>query len=157
MARGLLKAHAEAGMTSNTHLAKGQRVLVVDDEPASRSCMAKLLVGEGYVVDAARDGVTALAFAAAHPPDVVITDLMMPGMDGVELLKKLHESDPELPVIVVTAAWGLVAAVRAVAAGADDYVAKPIDFDALMLMVRRALERRRIRVEAASLRVRTAL
>lgn len=143
-------------MTSNVNTAAGARILVVDDELSSRTGMARLLAGEGYVVNTAHDAAYALALAAVHPPDVVLTDLMMPGMDGVALLEKLHEGDPALPVIVVTAAWDLLAAVRAVTAGADDYVAKPIDFDDLTRMLRRALERRRTRLEAAVLRARPA-
>ena len=137
-------------MTSTVTTTTGARILVVDDDPSTRSGMARLLKAEGHVVDTATDGAVALELAAAFPPDIVFTDLMMPGMDGIALLRKLHEGDPELPVFVVTAAWDLVAAVRAVAAGAADYVAKPIDFEALTVMIERALERRDARVRRAA-------
>ena len=133
-------------MTSTVTTTTGARILVVDDDASTRSGMARLLRSEGHTVDTARDAAAALVLATACPPDIVFTDLMMPGMDGVALLHKLHEQDPELPVYIVTAAWELAAAVRAVGAGAADYVAKPIDFEALSVMIKRALERRKARV-----------
>ena len=128
------------------------RVLVVDDEASARSGMEKLLRQEGFMVDVAEGGQAALAIAADNPPDVVITDLKMPGMDGVELLKKLHEQDPDLPVIVVTAFGDFSSAVRAMREGADDYLTKPVDFDALTLSIERAIARRELRSEADNLR-----
>jgi two-component system response regulator HydG len=128
------------------------RVLVVDDEPAARTGLQKLLSAEGYQVDVAEDGVAALAIAAEHPPDVVVTDLKMPKMDGIELMKKLHESDASVPIIVATALGDVDNAVHAMRAGADDYLTKPIDFDALVVAVERAVERRDLRVEAENLR-----
>ncbi len=130
----------------------GTRVLVVDDEPAARSGLQKLLSAEGYQVDVAEDGVAALAVAADHPPDVVVTDLKMPKMDGIELMKKLRESDASVPIIVATALGDVDNAVHAMRAGADDYLTKPIDFDALVVAVERAVERRDLRVEAENLR-----
>ncbi len=88
----------------------------------------------------------------AHPADVVVADLKMPGMDGIELLKKLHERDRDVPVIVCTAFGDVSTAVRAMREGAEDYLTKPIEFDALAVIVERALERREIRVEAENLR-----
>ncbi len=128
------------------------RVLVVDDDPAALSGLKKLLEGEKYVVDTAEDGVAALAVAADHPPDVVVTDLKMPRMDGMGLLEKLRAQDRHVPVIVVTSFQDLGAAVAAMRAGAEDYLAKPIDFDALLVAIERALERREVRVEAENLR-----
>ncbi len=129
------------------------RILVVDDEPAARGGLEKLLRGEGYVVDVAEDGVQALAIMKDHPPDVVVTDLKMPNMDGIELMKKLHETDSSAPVIVATAFGDVGSAVHAMRAGAEDYLTKPIDFDALIVAVQRALERRDLRVEAENLRL----
>ena len=139
-------------MTSSVKATIGARVLVVDDDAFARSGIARLLAGEGHAVETAPDGATALKLAAARPPDIVVTDLKMPGMDGIALLQKLHEQDPDLPVIVATAAADLASAVLAMRAGAEDCVAKPIDFDALTLIIERALERRKIRVEAENLR-----
>src|SRR5438552_2565840 len=124
------------------------RVLVVDDEASARSGLEKLLRQEGFSVHVAADGPSALAIAGEHPPDVVVTDLKMPGMDGVELLTKLREQDRDLPVVVVTAFGEVASAVHAMRAGADDYLTKPVDFDALTLSIERALQRRVLRVEA---------
>ena len=128
------------------------RILVVDDEASARSGLEKLLRQAGYTVDTARDGNDALLVAADHPPEVVVTDLKMPGMDGMALLTKLRESDREVPVIVATAFGDVSSAVVAMRAGASDYLTKPIDFDALLIAIERALERRSLRVEAENLR-----
>jgi two-component system response regulator HydG len=128
------------------------RVLVVDDEPSARSGLEKLLLQEGYAVDVAADGAEALAKFLESAADVVVTDLKMPNMDGIELLKKLREQDQNVPVIVCTAFGDVGTAVSAMRAGAEDYITKPIDFDALLLAVERALERRELRVEAENLR-----
>src|SRR5262245_54896945 len=101
------------------------RILVVDDEASARSSLEKLLRQEGYAVDTAEDGPSALKVAADHPPDVVVTDLAMPGMNGVELLTKLREQDRDLPVIMATASSDVTAAVSAMRAGAEDYLTKP--------------------------------
>ncbi|KYF53676.1 transcriptional regulator [Sorangium cellulosum] len=136
----------------NAEKKQSSRVLVVDDEASARSGLEKLLRQEGYVVDAAGDGAEALEIAAERPPDVVVTDLKMPKMDGMALLGKLREQDPSLPVIVVTAFGDVTSAVQAMRAGAEDYLTKPVDFDALLLSIERALERSALRVEAENLR-----
>ena len=128
------------------------RILVVDDEPSARSGLEKLLRQAGYTVDTAKDGKDALAVAAERPPEVVVTDLKMPEMDGMTLLGKLRETDRDLPVIVATAFGEVSSAVAAMRAGAADYLTKPIDFDALLLAIERARERRGLRVEAENLR-----
>ncbi len=128
------------------------RVLVVDDEPSARTGLEKLLRQEGYEVDTAAEGVLALGVASERPPDVVVTDLKMPRMDGIELLGKLREQDVHLPVIVVTAFGDVASAVAAMRAGAEDYLTKPVDFDALTVAIERAIERRDLRVEAERLR-----
>src|ERR1700734_1642431 len=128
------------------------RILVVDDEPSARSGMEKLLLSEGFRVDVAADGASALAIAVDTPPEVVVTDLKMPKMDGLTLLGKLREQDGDLPVIVVTAFGDVSSAVNAMRAGAADYLPKPVDFDALIVSIERALERRALRAEADELR-----
>ncbi|WP_437686362.1 sigma-54-dependent transcriptional regulator [Sorangium sp. So ce176] len=136
----------------NAEKRQSAKVLVVDDEASARSGLEKLLRQEGYAVDAAADGAEALEVAAERPPDVVVTDLKMPKMDGMALLGKLREQDPSLPVIVVTAFGDVTSAVQAMRAGAEDYLTKPVDFDALLLSIERALERSALRVEAENLR-----
>ncbi|HRI68051.1 MAG TPA: response regulator, partial [Polyangium sp.] len=101
------------------------RVLVVDDEPNARSGLEKLLRQEGYAVDSAADGASALQIATEHPPDIVVTDLKMPQMDGIELLKKIRAVYHDVPVLVVTAFGEVATAVQAMRVGADDFLTKP--------------------------------
>jgi two-component system response regulator HydG len=128
------------------------RILVVDDEATARNGLAKLLQQEGYQVDVAADGVEALASISDNAPGLVITDLKMPNMDGMELLKQLHERGIEVPTIVATAFDEVSTAVAAMRAGAEDYLTKPVDFDALLLLVERTLAREEIKSEAENLR-----
>jgi two-component system response regulator HydG len=128
------------------------RILVVDDEASARSGLSKLLEQDGYQVATAADGVLALEVAAERAPDVVVTDLKMPNMDGMTLLAKLREQDVELPIIVTTAFGDVNSAVDAMRQGAADFITKPIDFDVLSLAIERALEQRAIRVESENLK-----
>jgi two-component system response regulator HydG len=128
------------------------RLLVVDDDASIRSGLRQLLEGHGYQVDTAEDGKAALERITEVPPDVVITDLDMPRMSGMELLKELHERDSELQVIVATSAVELSSAITAMRAGAADYITKPIDLDALLVAVERAIEHRDVRIENENLR-----
>ena len=130
----------------------GARILVVDDEDSARVGLQRLLRQAGYTADAAPSAAAALAFAAENPPEVVITDLVMPEMDGMALCAKLHELDPELPVIVATGVGDVSSAVAAMRAGAADYLIKPVEFDALVIAIERARERRALRVETENLR-----
>ena len=136
---------------ASMHANKG-KILIVDDEPMARAGLSKLLLDVGYDVETASDGPSALAVASENPPDLVVTDLRMPGMDGVELMQKLHEDNGALPVILATAITDLSATVAAMRAGAEDYIAKPVDFDALVLVIERALARRDLASEAENLR-----
>jgi two-component system response regulator HydG len=128
------------------------RVLVVDDEEGARSGLEKLLRLEGYEVDTAADGLAALERAAEQPPDVVVTDLKMPRMDGMALMERLRTQWPGLPVIVVTAFGDVGSAVAAMRQGAEHYLIKPVDFDELQVAIDRAIENRDVRVEADQLR-----
>ena len=137
---------------ADTKLKSKARILVVDDEPNARTGLEKLLRQDGYEVDVADDGAAALVVAADRPPDLVVTDLKMPRMDGVELLKRLRAQDIDLPVIMVTAFSDVTSAVMAMRAGAEDYITKPVDFDVLSLSIERSLARRDLKVEAENLR-----
>jgi len=128
------------------------RILVVDDEATARNGLAKLLEQEGYQVDLAADGVEALASVSDNAPGLIISDLKMPNMDGMELLRQLREREIEIPTIVATAFGEVSTAVAAMRAGAEDYLTKPIDFDALLLVVERTLARQEIKSEAENLR-----
>ena len=131
----------------------GPRILVVDDESHVREGLERLLRQSGYVVDTATDGKEALVVASERPPEVVITDLNMPVMDGVQLCAKLRESDRELPVIFATGIGEVPSAVTAMRAGATDYLVKPVDFDALVVAIERAREARKQSVYHAARRV----
>ena len=137
---------------ADTKLKTKARILVVDDEPNARAGLEKLLRQDGYDVDVADDGAAALVVAGDRPPDLVVTDLKMPRMDGVELLKRLRAQDVDLPVIMVTAFSDVTSAVMAMRAGAEDYITKPVDYDALSLSIERSLARRDLKVEAENLR-----
>jgi two-component system, NtrC family, response regulator HydG len=128
------------------------RVLVVDDEASARSALRDLLRSQKYEVDLAADGEAALDRLAELPPDVVVTDLDMPRMDGMHLIAALHERYHHLPVVVVTSAAELQSAVAAMRAGATDYITKPVDFDELLLAIERAIEARDVKLENESLR-----
>jgi DNA-binding NtrC family response regulator len=146
-------AHAVAGVASFSSLvtAKG-RILVVDDEANARNALAEILREEGYSVETAADGFKGLARFHEFSPDLVLSDLKMPGMDGVELLGKVREVEATLPVIVMTAYGAVDTAVRAMRAGAIDYLTKPINTDELLLVADRALEQVRLRRETQALR-----
>jgi DNA-binding NtrC family response regulator len=131
-------------------------ILVVDDEANARTALAELLRDEGYRVETAADGFKALGKVEETAPDLVLTDLKMPGMGGVELLEKLREQDEDAVVIVMTAFGAVDSAVEAMKKGAADYLAKPLNMTELVLVLAREMERRRLRTEAGSLRARLA-
>ncbi len=133
-----------------------ERILVVDDEADARSALAALLRDEGYAVDTAADGFKALPKLEEFAPDLVLTDIKMPGMGGMELMKRAWDADPECVVVVMTAYGSVDTAVAAMRQGAADYLTKPIDLDELVLVLERVLERRRLRAEAGQLRQRLA-
>ncbi len=128
------------------------RILVVDDDAGIRSALKGLFASPRFEVDLAIDGVSALERISELPPDLVLTDLDMPRMNGMQLLAELRQRVRELPVIVLTSNVELTSAVAAMRAGAADYVTKPIDFDDLSIAVERALEQRDVRLENENLR-----
>jgi two-component system, NtrC family, response regulator HydG len=128
------------------------RILIVDDEPDVLGFMQRLLEPRGYEVDTATSGAQALESMSERAPSLVITDLRMPHLDGIDLLSKVRQQAPGLPAIVLTAAGDISTAVRAMRAGAADYLTKPVDVGALLLAVERAIERRNLVTEADSLR-----
>jgi DNA-binding NtrC family response regulator/signal transduction histidine kinase/HAMP domain-containing protein len=120
---------------------KDHRILVVDDEPASRKGLQELLTVWGYDVSAAGDGQEALERAAARVPDLVIADLVMPGIDGLELLSRLKRDFPTTAVVFLTGQGSIETAVQAIKDGAYDYLTKPVDPTRLQILLDRALER----------------
>jgi two-component system, NtrC family, response regulator HydG len=128
------------------------RVLVVDDDASARRWIAKLLVQEGYDVEVAGDGAEALKVVAERAPALIVTDLSMPRMGGLELLAKVREQNAKIGMIVATAADNVASAVAAMRAGAQDYLTKPVSFDALRLSVERTLSHQALLSEAENLR-----
>ncbi|MEV5283498.1 response regulator [Streptomyces sp. NPDC051994] len=116
------------------------RVLVVEDEPQLVRALEINLRARKYVVDAAADGMTALALAAANPPDAVLLDLGLPDMDGIEVMKRMR-SWSRAPVLVVSARNTSDEKVEALDAGADDYITKPFSMDELLARLRAATRR----------------
>jgi two-component system, NtrC family, response regulator HydG len=118
------------------------RILVVDDEEIVRTSLQQWFEEDGHTVRACGEAKQALAVMREQDWDLALVDIKMPGMDGLELQKRLHEIDPELSVVVMTAFASVETAVRALKAGAYDYVTKPFDPDALSHLLRRASEQR---------------
>ncbi|MET9062547.1 response regulator transcription factor [Streptomyces antibioticus] len=125
------------------------RVLVVDDDPTVAEVVAGYLDRAGYTVDRADDGPTALTRAAAHRPDLVVLDLMLPGMDGLEVCRRMRGHGP-VPVIMLTARGDEEDRVLGLEVGADDYVTKPFSPRELVLRVESVLRRARPRPHPAA-------
>jgi len=124
------------------------RILVADDEPGLRSFLTEVLTGDGHQVTAAKDGLEAAALADKQQFALVVTDLKMPGLDGLGLLRKLKAEQPEVEVVLLTAHGDVATAVEAMRLGAFDFIQKPLaDPDQLSLLCTRALERRSMKGE----------
>ena len=112
-------------------------VLIVDDDPANRDLLAQQLAGLGDAIIAAGDGRAALEKLALGFAGVVVTDLKMPRMDGLELLRHTRERDPDIPIIIVTGHGDIAMAVQAIRDGAYDFIERPYDANRLREMVAR--------------------
>ncbi len=128
-----------------------ERILVVDDDEAITVALRRALAFEGYVVDVAHDGEEGLRKVRDRVPDLVILDVLMPGVDGLEFCRRLRASD-DTPVLMLTARDEIADRVRGLDAGADDYLVKPFATDELLARVRALLRRREPRDTAAPLR-----
>ena len=115
------------------------RVLVVDDDPKILSLLRRGLSFAGYAVDTAVDGEAALAAARDRPPDIVVLDVMLPGVDGLEVCRRLRLGDASLPILMLTAKDRIPDRVAGLDAGADDYLVKPFDFDELLARLPRLI------------------
>lgn len=117
------------------------RILVVDDDPEILRLLRRGLMYEGYSVDTASDGNSALAAARDNPPDLVILDIMMPGMNGVEVTRRVRQAS-SVPILLLTAKTAVQDKVAGLDSGADDYMVKPFDFNEMVARVRALLRRR---------------
>jgi two-component system, OmpR family, response regulator len=122
-------------------LAVAVRILLVEDEPLIASFVCRGLKAECYVTSVAPSGDDAAAELTSRPWDLVILDLMLPGLDGFEVLSRALRADPAPPVLVLSAQTGVSTKVAALDAGASDYLAKPFSFDELLARVRVCLRR----------------
>ena len=120
------------------------RILVVDDDPEIIGLLKRGLAYEGYTVETAADGTEALAKARDREPDLVILDVMMPGIDGKEVSKRLRQAG-DVPILMLTAKGSVADIVAGLSSGADDYLVKPFAFDELLARVKARLRQRQVR------------
>ena len=133
-------------------MGKTGEILVVDDDGRMRDLVAKVLTREGYSVRALPRGQDVLSALQEMPADLVISDIRMPGMDGMTLLQEVRRVSPETSVVLMTAFGSIDSAVQAIKAGAYDYLPKPFKLDEIIVVVQRAVEDRRLRAEVQALR-----
>jgi DNA-binding NtrC family response regulator len=130
------------------------RILIVDDEANARAALSEILREEGYETETAADGFKALGKLGSFSPDLVLTDLKMPGLDGIGLLQEARGASPTTVVVVMTAFGTIDSAVQAIKLGAENYLTKPLDPTSLVAVVERAMEKSRLLAETAVLRER---
>lgn len=123
-------------------VAESHSVLIVDDEPMIRDNLERLLKSDGYETVAAASGDEALEIVASREFGIVLLDIRMPGISGLEVLTHLHNNHPDIAAIMVTALADVTTAVDAMKAGAYDYITKPFNIDDVLMRVQKALERR---------------
>jgi two-component system response regulator AtoC len=131
-------------------------VLIVEDEPDTANLLAESLRRRAFRVEAVYSGEECVAYLKDHPVDVVVTDVRMPGMSGIELCKLLRETHPELLPLVITGVGGIETVIEAIRAGAYDYITKPVKVDALEIAVARAIEHLELQKELKRLRTASA-
>ena len=147
-----LKCQRPAPMIETTTADARLRVLIVEDDPAQRTGLTQLVTGWGFAVSNAPDGEAALAQVALSPPDVILSDLVMPKMGGLDLLRALSQQDHDITILILTAQGTVDTAVEAIRLGAYDYVAKPIDPQRLRILLDQVAERHARQQEVTVLR-----
>lgn len=115
-------------------------ILIIDDDDQLRKSFVKLLLEEGYTSEGAPSGEAGLKMIRANPSDIVILDMRLPGMNGLEVFRSIHEMDPKLPVIIMTAYGTTDTAIEATKMGAFDYILKPFDIPDMLATIRQAVE-----------------
>jgi UDP-3-O-[3-hydroxymyristoyl] N-acetylglucosamine deacetylase len=116
-------------------------ILVVDDDASIRKSLQGVLLDEGYLVTEASNGLDALSLIETATPDAVLLDIWMPGLDGLETLEKIKKSYPDLPVIMISGHATIATAVKATRMGANDFIEKPVDLEAVLLVLEKAVKR----------------
>ncbi len=133
-------------------MASRGRILIVDDEANARAALSEILHDEGYQTETAADGFKALGKLEDFAPDVILTDVKMPGLDGIAFMDKARAAAPSAVFVVMTAFGTISSAVEAVKKGADNYLAKPLEYEALSAVIERAMEKARLLQETRALR-----
>ena len=139
-------------MTGNPATLRNERILVIEDDPGVSASIGMLLPARGYDVETASLAHDGLERAAATDFDLVITDLRLPDGSGMSVIASLHNTQPALPIILMTSYSSLDTAIEALRNGAVDYVIKPFHNDALLFAIERALNERRMQRENAVLK-----
>ena len=127
-------------------------ILVVDDDRPIRSTLKEILEFEKFKVDDAEDGLAAISKVEKNTYDLILCDIKMPKMDGIEVLQKIQELKPEIPVVMISGHGDIETAVGAIKMGAFDFIAKPLDLNRLLVTVRNALDRNELVEETKQLR-----
>ncbi|MCU0645894.1 MAG: sigma-54 dependent transcriptional regulator, partial [bacterium] len=128
------------------------KMLIVDDEQKIRLILTQILKDEGFMVQDVGSGEAAMETVPSFEPDLILMDQNMPGMNGIETMAKIKTTHPEITVIILTAFGSIPLAVDAVKKGAYDYLSKPFDNEELLIIIRRALEHRRLTEEVSNLK-----
>jgi two-component system, NtrC family, nitrogen regulation response regulator NtrX len=128
------------------------RILVIDDERSIRNTLKDILEFEKYQVELAEDGFKALELLKTNDFDVVLCDIKMPGMDGIEVLQKIEEIKPDIPVVMISGHGNIDTAVESIKKGAFDYIEKPLDLNRLLITLRNAMDKSTLITEAKVLR-----
>ena len=128
------------------------RILIIDDERNIRRTFQMVLGDEGFAVETAETGEEGLDLCAARRPDLVVLDVRLPGLDGLDVLARLHESEPDLPVIMISGHGTIATALEATRRGAYDFLEKPLGKERLLVAIRNALEARKLGREVKRLR-----
>jgi two-component system nitrogen regulation response regulator NtrX len=129
-----------------------ESILIVDDEPAILTSLSKILEDEGYQIATAKSGQEALKMLGADPPDLMMLDIWMPELDGIETLKRAREQAPQVQVVMMSGHGNIETAVKAIKLGAYDFIEKPLSLENVTLRVRHALDQRRLQEENKTLR-----
>ena len=154
LVRGQGGGRAEMTVSKNTPRGGKERILVVDDEGNARQALRDILSEEGYEVVEAADGEDALQLMQSFAPAAVLADVRMPRMDGITLLRKAREQGSDSVFVMMTAFASVEAAVEAMRAGAENYLVKPLDVNAVLVVLEKALEKLRLQRETQNLRER---
>jgi DNA-binding NtrC family response regulator len=123
------------------------KILVIDDQPSVRFGLRSLLEGEGYRVLEAETGAQALPIVTENAPELILLDLRLPDVNGLELLTRIKEIDDDVPVIILTAHGTIETAILALKSGAENFFTKPFDAESLLILIAKTLEQSRARRE----------